>query len=70
MVEQLASETFAHYNTQGLHDLQSFTAVDAAKFAPRTLIRTWFHQGQIQDAEGTWPESGTGSTLWPDDPPL
>src|SRR5207248_6461174 len=64
MVEQTDSETFARYHAQGLHGLQSFQAVDAVHFSPPTLTRTWFHQGQIQDSDGTLSESGTVSTAW------
>jgi RHS repeat-associated protein len=67
MVEQLDSETFARYNAEGLHGPQSFTSVDSVHFSPPTLSRTWFHQGQVADRNGTRSESVMASTPWSGD---
>jgi RHS repeat-associated protein len=70
MVEQLDTETFARYNAQGLHGPQSFSTVDTVRYSPPLLMRTWFHQGLVQDSDGTWSESGAGSTPWAADPSM
>jgi len=67
MVEQLDTETFDRYNAPGLHGSQDFKTVDAMRFSPPTLTRTWFHQGQVQDGPGTWRESDVGATPWSGD---
>jgi RHS repeat-associated protein len=70
IVEQLDTETFARYNAPGLHGGQHFNTVDAIRFSPPTLTRTWFHQGQVQDSQGVWSESGVGATPWSGDPAI
>jgi hypothetical protein len=70
MVEQFDTETFDHYNAEGLQGSQSFNKVEPVYFSPPTLTRTWFHQGQVQDSSGTWSESDYSSTFSPDDAPL
>ncbi len=47
-------------------DAETFTAASAENFSPPTLTRTWFHQGQVQDSEGSWRET-TWSRPWAGD---
>jgi RHS repeat-associated protein len=70
MVEQLDTETFDRYHTEGLHGSQSFNQVEPMHFSPPNLARTWFHQGQVQNSSGTWSEADYSSTFWPEDPRL
>ena len=69
-VDQLDSEEFALYNAPGLHGDEAFAAVDgerARHFSPPTLTKTWFHQGPVAAADGTWRESDFRSEFWPGD---
>jgi RHS repeat-associated protein len=52
MVEQLDTETFARY-----HDDDTHAQVDETHFSPPTLLRTWFHQGEVTDHVGSRRES-------------
>jgi RHS repeat-associated protein len=70
MVEQFDTEIFARYNAPGLHGGQSFNAVDPIRYSPPTLTRTWFHQGQVQDSQGTWSESSVRAMPWSGDPAI
>lgn len=67
MVEQLDTETFARYHAEGLHGPTAFAPVDHVHFSPPTLTRTWFHQGQVQDEDGDWRESGPRQAPWAGD---
>ena len=58
MVEQRNSESFADYNAAGLHGRASpFAPVQARYFSAPTMTRTWFHQGPIDTAPGSWSET-------------
>ena len=70
MVEQFDTESFDRFHAQGLHDAQAFNKVDRQHFSPPTLTRTWFHQGQAQEANGAWSESDYSAVIWAEDPPL
>ena len=78
MVEQLDSETFDQYNSDGLHgDTIRFNHVDDDTaggpsrkqfFSPPTLTRTWFHQGPIGPEFGEWQRDlDLSATFWDGD---
>jgi YD repeat-containing protein len=70
-VDQLDTVTFEDYNTPGLHgDRTLFTPVDdRLRFSPPTLIKTWFHQGPIDDGTGDWEETDFNNEFFSGDPP-
>lgn len=70
MVEQLDTESFATYNTAGLHTDTSFTAVDRQSFSAPTLTKTWFHQGPVGEEFGDWTEQDYTQDYWQGDPQM
>ncbi len=70
MVEQYDSESFARYNSSGLHGEEAtFANIDPQHFSAPTLTRTWFHQGPIGDDEGIEDESDRAMEYWAGDSP-
>ena len=70
-VEQLDTETFADYDSTGLHGPNaSFNRVEQTHFSPPTLTKTWFHQGPVVQADGDWIEPDWSDEYWTGDPHL
>jgi RHS repeat-associated protein len=67
MVEQFDTETFDRFNAEGLHGTQAFNYIEPVHFSPPTLMRTWFHQGLVQDSSGAWKEPDPSIGFWPGD---
>ena len=69
MVEQLDTETFADYHASGAHGPEArFEPVLEKHFSPPLLIKTWFHQGPVDDETGDWQELDWSPDYWPGDP--
>ena len=70
LVEQLDTETFDDFHAAGLHGEDvAFIPVEAARFSPPTLTRTWFHLGDSGDELHQRGEVDFSSEYWPEDPP-
>jgi RHS repeat-associated protein len=71
LVEQLDTESFARYHTEGLHPPSDlFSAVQRKYFSQPALTRTWFHQGPVGEEFGEWVEQDCSAEFWPGDPAL
>jgi RHS repeat-associated protein len=71
LVDQLDSETFENFNTPGLHgDGVPFERVEARRFSPPTLTRTWFHLGDTGDEFQEREEADHSDEYWPGDPQM
>ena len=71
MVEQLDTESFEKYDSNGLHGIEAiFAKVDRQYFSSPTLSKTWFHQGPVGDEFGDWQELDWSSQYWTGDPQL
>lgn len=69
MVEERDTEAFDAYNTEGLHDEESFSHVtDREQFSPPTLSKTWFHLGAVGPKHGDWEELDYEDEYWDEDP--
>jgi RHS repeat-associated protein len=69
MVEQLDTETFAHYHAIGAHGAGThFDAVPQKHFSPPLLTKTWFHQGPVDLETGDWEELDWSADYWSGDP--
>ena len=76
-VEQIDTELFEDYNSEGLHPGTLFNPVgleDDISFSPPTLTRTWFHQGPIGPEHGSWEGINSnefyGDEFWTEDPQI
>ncbi|SPB18557.1 FG-GAP/YD repeat-containing protein [Caballeronia novacaledonica] len=71
MVEQLDTESFQKYDSDGLHGAAAlFAKVDRQYFSPPTCSKTWFHQGPVGDEFGDWQELDWSDQYWKADPQL
>ncbi|MDN3249777.1 MULTISPECIES: SpvB/TcaC N-terminal domain-containing protein [unclassified Streptomyces] len=70
MVEQRDSESFDRYDAPGLHAGLPFASVARRHFAAPTMTRTWFHQGDVEDADGEWAQPDYSAEYWQGDPQL
>ena len=68
--DQRDTEVFEHYNSNGLHEKQNFTPIDAMMFSPPTETRTWFHLGPIHDDFGSGREADYIDEYWNGDPSM
>lgn len=69
MVEQCDTETFADYQSEGLHRKLNFATVEDRFFSPPTLTKTWFHQGAVGAEYGEWQELEYRD-FWQEDPQI
>ncbi len=71
MVEQLDTETFDAYNSQGQHGHgMEFVQIKPEHFSPPTLTKTWFHQGPIVPSGSepeNWGETDYSGEFWAGD---
>ena len=75
MVEQLDTEWFETYHRAGLHGTDAtFDAVDREHFSPPTLLKTWFHQGAVENSSlpglAGWRELDWQDECWEGDPQI
>lgn len=66
-VEQVDTQTFAQFNSQGLHGDEAFNAVEARHYTPPLLTKTWFHQGPVGPGQGAWTVPDYSQEYWSED---
>jgi RHS repeat-associated protein len=67
-VDQLDTEVFERYHSDGLHRGRAFEHVEPESFSPPTETRTWFHLGPLGDVLGEWEEPDLVHEHWNGDP--
>lgn len=68
-VEQLDTEIFKEYKSEGLHGVPD-EQVEVKHFSPPLLTKTWFHQGPVGEEFGNWEELDRTEEYWQGDPEL
>lgn len=67
-VEQMDSEIFEQYNSNGLAGNTTFNNLSYIQFTPPTLTKNWFHQGAMGDPFGGFYEADFSNEYWEGDP--